>query len=171
MIEERPTRHQLTERVDRIVLHPVWGSLLFAAVMVTFFQLIFSAAGPAMDLIDGAIAGLAESARAALPAGGFADLVADGLIAGVGSDPRITQVIRALLQTARSLGVTLVAEGVEDEAQAVFLRAAGCDQMQGYLFARPMSATDTHERLKSQPAIDKSPDRNMGVLRAFSRAR
>ena len=42
VIEERPTRHQLTERVDRIVLHPVWGSLLFAAVMVTFFQLIFS---------------------------------------------------------------------------------------------------------------------------------
>jgi diguanylate cyclase (GGDEF)-like protein len=93
------------------------------------------------------------------------------LIAGVGSDPRITQVIRALLQTARSLGVTLVAEGVEDEAQAVFLRAAGCDHMQGYLFARPMSPEDTYARLKSQPTVDRSPDRNMGVLRAFSRGR
>lgn len=85
VIEQRPARHTLTERVDRIVLHPVWGSLLFAAVMVTFFQLIFSAAGPAMDFIDGVIGSLGGAARAALPAGWVADLVADGLIAGVGS--------------------------------------------------------------------------------------
>ena len=35
------------------MLHPLWGSLLFAAVMVTFFQLIFAWATPAMDAIDG----------------------------------------------------------------------------------------------------------------------
>jgi ferrous iron transport protein B len=85
VIDQKPTRHGLTERVDRIVLHPFWGTLLFAAVMVTFFQLIFSAAGPAMDLIDGAIGSLGDAARAALPAGWLSDLVADGLIAGVGS--------------------------------------------------------------------------------------
>jgi len=85
VIRQPPNRHTLTERVDRIVLHPLWGSLLFAAVMVTFFQLIFSAAGPAMDLIDGAIGNLAGVARTYLPAGWIANLVADGLIAGVGS--------------------------------------------------------------------------------------
>ena len=85
VIRQPPNRHTLTERVDRIVLHPLWGSLLFAAVMVTFFQLIFSAASPAMDLIDTAIGDLAGLARAHLPAGWLANLVADGLIAGVGS--------------------------------------------------------------------------------------
>jgi ferrous iron transport protein B len=85
VISQSPARHPLTERVDRIVLHPVWGTLLFALVMVTFFQLIFSAAGPAMDLIDGVISSMATMARDILPAGWIADLVADGLIAGVGS--------------------------------------------------------------------------------------
>jgi ferrous iron transport protein B len=85
VIEQRPARHALTERIDRIVLHPLWGSLLFAVVMVTFFQLIFSWASPAMDAIDGVITMLADFARSALPAGWIADLVADGLIAGVGS--------------------------------------------------------------------------------------
>lgn len=85
VVETPPVRHALTEKIDRIVLHPVWGSLLFAAVMVTFFQLIFSAAGPAMDWIDGAIGTLGDLARATLPAGWIANLVADGLIAGVGS--------------------------------------------------------------------------------------
>ncbi len=85
VIEQPPSRHTLTQRVDRIVLHPLWGSLLFAAVMITFFQLIFSAASPAMDLIDRAIGDLAGFSRGILPAGWFANLVADGLIAGVGS--------------------------------------------------------------------------------------
>ena len=85
IVERPPTRHPLTEQIDRIVLHPVWGSLLFLVVMVTFFQLIFSAAGPAMDAIDSGIALLADFVRQTLPPGLFADLVADGLIAGVGS--------------------------------------------------------------------------------------
>jgi len=85
VIDQRPTRHRLTERIDRVVLHPLWGSLLFAAVMVTFFQLIFSWASPAMDAIDGLISSLAAATHAWLPAGWLADLVADGLVAGVGS--------------------------------------------------------------------------------------
>jgi ferrous iron transport protein B len=85
VIEERPVRHALTEKIDRIVLHPLWGSLLFLSVMVTFFQLIFSWAGPAMDAIDAAMSALAAFSRVILPAGWIANLVADGLIAGVGS--------------------------------------------------------------------------------------
>ncbi len=67
------------------MLHPVAGVLLFLAVMVTFFQLIFAWAAPAMDLIDGAVGDLGALVHAVLPAGLLADFLADGLIAGVGA--------------------------------------------------------------------------------------
>jgi ferrous iron transport protein B len=67
------------------VLHPVAGTLLFGAVMVLFFQLIFAWATPAMDAIDAAVGGLAGATRAALPEGPLAAFLADGVIAGVGS--------------------------------------------------------------------------------------
>ena len=107
VIEERPARHRLTERVDRVVLHPVWGSLLFLAVMVTFFQLIFRWAEPAMDAIDTGVVALADLARTLLPAGWMADFAADGLIAGVGSVviflPQIT-ILFSLLYLLEDLG-------------------------------------------------------------------
>jgi ferrous iron transport protein B len=71
--------------VDRIVLHPVIGPLLFAAVMVVFFQLIFAWAQPAMDVIDAGVTGLGNAVHTQLPAGLFANFLADGLIAGVGA--------------------------------------------------------------------------------------
>jgi EAL domain-containing protein (putative c-di-GMP-specific phosphodiesterase class I) len=54
-------------------------------------------------------------------------------------------VIGGLLHTARNLGVTVIAEGVENEAQAIQLRHLGCQMGQGYFFSRPMdrqAATD-----------------------------
>jgi ferrous iron transport protein B len=78
-------RSATTEAIDRVVLHPVLGTLLFALVMVFFFQLIFAWATPAMDAIDAAIAAAAQAVRSLLPAGLLADFVADGLLAGVGS--------------------------------------------------------------------------------------
>jgi len=107
VIETRPKRHRLTERIDSVVLHPVWGSLLFGLVMLTFFQMIFRFAGPAMDAIDAGVAALAALARTELPAGWIADLVADGLIAGVGSVviflPQIT-ILFSLLYLLEDLG-------------------------------------------------------------------
>jgi ferrous iron transport protein B len=81
----RPGPSRLTEAVDRVVLHPVAGSLLFAAVMVLFFQLIFAWATPAMDAIDAGVGATGEGLRAALPPGLFTDFLVDGLVAGVGS--------------------------------------------------------------------------------------
>jgi EAL domain-containing protein (putative c-di-GMP-specific phosphodiesterase class I) len=43
---------------------------------------------------------------------------------------------------ARALDLKVVAEGVETQAQADFLREQGCDQWQGYFFGRPMPAAD-----------------------------
>jgi diguanylate cyclase (GGDEF)-like protein len=50
-------------------------------------------------------------------------------------------IVRAIVQLARSLQLHVVAEGVETEAQRDILVALGCDELQGYQFAKPMSAT------------------------------
>jgi len=49
-------------------------------------------------------------------------------------------VVDAVVKLAQALGLKVVAEGVETEAQAGVLRALGCDELQGYLYAKPMSA-------------------------------
>ncbi len=43
---------------------------------------------------------------------------------------------------AHSLKIKVVAEGVENQAQLDFLRDQGCDQLQGFIFSRPLNATD-----------------------------
>ena len=85
VLVERPGPSRTTEAIDRVVLHPVAGTLLFAGVMVLFFQLIFAWATPAMDAIDAGVATFGETLRAALPPGLFADFLVDGMVAGVGS--------------------------------------------------------------------------------------
>ncbi len=85
VLTQRPGPSRVSEALDRIVLHPVLGTLLFACVMILFFQLIFAWATPAMDAIDGFVSALGEALRAALPAGLFTDFLVDGVIAGVGS--------------------------------------------------------------------------------------
>jgi ferrous iron transport protein B len=85
VLTRHPGRSRKSDAIDRIVLHPLIGPLLFAAVMVAFFQLIFAWAQPAMDFIDAGVASLGSFVHAQLPAGLLADFLADGLIAGVGS--------------------------------------------------------------------------------------
>ena len=73
------------ERVDQFVSHPILGSLLFVLVMATVFQAVFSWATPLMDLIDGAAGWATDQVYATLPEGAIASLLADGVVAGVGS--------------------------------------------------------------------------------------
>ena len=72
------------------------------------------------------------------------------LIEAVGRDARVSKLVATMLSAARALGVRIIAEGVEEEAQAIFLRAAGCERMQGYLFARPMPAEAMEAHLREQ---------------------
>ncbi len=60
----------------------------------------------------------------------------------LGSDPEDAAIVRAIIQMARSLGLTTIAEGVESEAILDLLREFGCDEAQGYHFARPMPADE-----------------------------
>lgn len=59
-------------------------------------------------------------------------------------------IVSAIISLAHSLQLECIAEGVETEAQAEFLRDMGCDQLQGYLLARPMSAAKLDELLAQQ---------------------
>lgn len=61
-------------------------------------------------------------------------------VADIESSPEARQIVNAVVQMARALGLHVVAEGVETRAQCECLVALGCDELQGYLFARPMSA-------------------------------
>jgi len=62
-------------------------------------------------------------------------------------------IARAVVTLAHSLGLSVVAEGVETEAQRRFLAAEGCDQMQGYLLSRPVPAGECARLLEAaQPA-------------------
>lgn len=63
-------------------------------------------------------------------------------VAPVTTDTRAAAVVRAVIDLTHDLGITVVAEGVEDEQTAEWLRRHACDIGQGYLFGRPVGAAD-----------------------------
>lgn len=75
----------VTDRVDRIVTHKVWGSVVFLLAMATTFQAIFSWAVPFMDAIDGAMQVVGASIAAIVPEGPIRSLLVDGVVGGVGA--------------------------------------------------------------------------------------
>lgn len=72
------------DRLDAVLMHKVWGTLIFAVLMAVVFQAIFIGAAPLMDGLDHAIAALGELLADVLPPGMFRSLVVDGVVAGVG---------------------------------------------------------------------------------------
>jgi ferrous iron transport protein B len=136
VVRRRPGASRLTDAIDRIVLHPVAGTALFATVMVTFFQLIFAWAQPAMDAIDVGVAQAARLARAWLPAGLVADFAADGLIAGVGS------VVIFLPQIVLLFALLYLLEDLGYMARAAFVidRLMGRIGLEGRAFVSLLSA-------------------------------
>lgn len=57
-------------------------------------------------------------------------------------DARTLTIVKAVIEMARSLGISVTAEGIETQAQQTWMQHLGCDSAQGYLFARPMTGED-----------------------------
>ncbi|WP_236074842.1 EAL domain-containing protein [Teredinibacter purpureus] len=60
------------------------------------------------------------------------------------------EIVELIVHLGRTLNKKVIAEGVETEEQAAFLKSLGCDEVQGFLYARPMPATKLHAWLKER---------------------
>ena len=74
----------LTDKIDNVVTHRLWGTLIFISIMVVVFQAIYSWSGYPMDWIDGLFGWMSESVKSAMPDTWLAGLLTDGIIAGLG---------------------------------------------------------------------------------------
>lgn len=78
-------RERISDRIDRVLTHRVFGALAFAVVMFLMFVAIFSGAEPLMGMIEAGQGFVQDAFRTALPPGPLCDLLADGVIGGVGA--------------------------------------------------------------------------------------
>jgi len=74
-------------------------------------------------------------------------------VRNIGVDPDDEAIVRATLTMAHNLGRRVVAEGVESEVHDAFLREHGCDELQGYLFCRPLSAVSFENLLAERARL------------------
>jgi ferrous iron transport protein B len=80
-----PLRSRFVAQADRVIMHPLAGMLVLAALLFVIFQAVFSWAATPMDWIDAGVAALGEAVARALPDGLLRSLLVDGVIAGLGS--------------------------------------------------------------------------------------
>ncbi|WP_179344730.1 ferrous iron transport protein B [Winogradskyella ursingii] len=78
------TAKDLRIKLDRILTHKVWGYLIFGIILLTIFQAIYDWSSVPMDFIDSAFASLSEWTKSVLPTGAFTNLIAEGIIPGLG---------------------------------------------------------------------------------------
>ncbi len=76
--------HTASDRIDRVVLHPVFGPLLLALILFFVFQAVFSWAEAPKDWIESATAWVGQQVTQAMPDGPLRSLLVDGVIAGAG---------------------------------------------------------------------------------------
>jgi diguanylate cyclase (GGDEF)-like protein len=69
-------------------------------------------------------------------------------IAGLGRGTESAIIVRSIVDLGHSMGMRIVAEGIETKGQAEFLRAIGCDEAQGFLYGRPSSRKTTRAALE-----------------------
>ena len=75
----------LSDRIDAVVTHRVWGPLIFGGVLLVIFQAVFTWAVPAMDAIEWLVGVTGEGMRAVLPDGVLEDVMVEGALSGVGN--------------------------------------------------------------------------------------
>lgn len=84
----KPTAKELlrdaTRKIDKVLLHPLWGTIILFAVLLLVFQSVFWLASFPMDWIDGSFAEMSSWLSGTLPDVWWADLLINGVIAGIG---------------------------------------------------------------------------------------
>jgi ferrous iron transport protein B len=73
-----------SRKIDKLLLHAIFGYLIFIYVLLVVFQFIFSFASIPMDIIDGAFVSLSNWVSQIMPSGMFTDLISQGVIPGIG---------------------------------------------------------------------------------------
>lgn len=104
-----------TSRVDRILLHPVWGSLIFFATMYAFFQVIFTVAAPLQGLVESLFGWLGGLVESYVGIDWLARFLSQGIIGGLGG------VVVFLPQIALLFLLISILEGTGYMARAAFL--------------------------------------------------
>jgi ferrous iron transport protein B len=73
-----------SSKLDRVLVHPIFGYLIFGAVLMVLFQLIYVFAAVPMDIIDGSFSNFSQWLQNSLPEGLFFDLFSQGIVPGIG---------------------------------------------------------------------------------------
>src|SRR6218665_832700 len=84
IIQKQEEVINFSRKIDRWLVHPVFGYLFFFVLLLIIFQSVFTLAAYPMDWIDAGFSNLTAWIHESMPTGLFTDLIADGLIAGVG---------------------------------------------------------------------------------------
>jgi ferrous iron transport protein B len=111
----RTVARSTTDRVDRVLLHPVLGPLLLVAVVLAMFQLVFVVAEPFIGWVEAAQSWVGDLVAAAVPAGVVQSFLIDGVVNGVGSS------LVFVPQIALLIAFVTIVEATGYMARAVFL--------------------------------------------------
>lgn len=163
-----PGEDTLTEKLDAVLLHPIWGSIVFFAVMFAFFQVIYTIAPPLQDMVEewlGILQGvvndnLAESNPL------LAGLLADGIIAGVGGVLSFVPLIALMFlvigllesvgymsRAAFLMDRVMAGAGLEGRAFVAFLSSLAC-AIPGVMATRTLpSAKDRIATMMAAPLM------------------
>ena len=76
--------HRISDKIDKVLTHKFFGLVILVAILLVVFQTIFSWASLPMDLLEKGFGAAADLVRSQMPPGILTDLIADGIIAGVG---------------------------------------------------------------------------------------
>lgn len=83
-VTKQPINNQFTQKVDAILLHKFWGLLIFVSCLLSIFTALFSLAKYPMEFLEWSFGSLQAVLKSSLPEGVFTDLLADGVLAGLG---------------------------------------------------------------------------------------
>lgn len=81
-------------------------------------------------------------------------------IRDISVDPEDREIVKTIIALGKSLGLKVIAEGVETQEQLAYLKEQGCDEAQGYYFSKPLSVTDLVALLKAPEIISRKNSNN-----------